>query len=221
MGKTTSLLATAITLAVCFGATSVASASVISYQSRYSPAGNFATGLQYQSTIDGLVATVPTAGYCDRTISTFAGISNQAVCNGGSYRDIAFHYNIAFGVGAADAGQWSFRLGPDFGKGGAVFLDGVLLAVKNDDLWWNGNFNASGELLSTTVGNLVASNHTLDIYGFEGCCDGLQSAQFRIGNGQWTTFSGQDKQNRVPEPASIALFGAALIGLRISRRLWA
>lgn len=196
-----------------------AAASVIGYQSRYSTAGNFNAAAPYRTTINGLVGAAPTAGYCDKTLSVFDQVSNQSVCSGGSNQNIAFHYGIDFGVSSANAGNWSFRVGPDFGRGGALFLDGVVLGFKSDDLWWAANWGASGELLSATVANLAYGNHRFDVYGFEGCCDGTQSAQFSIGSsGRWTTFASNDSLAHIPEPGSLALFGIAALGLVTARR---
>lgn len=198
--------------------TASASASVINFSSRASSAGPFASGVAYKSYIDGLTAAAPGAGYCDAALSSFSNISNQAVCHGGN-RNVAFHFQTLFGVAANQSGTWGFRAGVDFGRGGAMFLDGVLLDWDSSDLWWAGNFNASSEILAASGVNLNAGNHVLDIYGLEGCCDGTQAAQFQIGTQQWTTFSVGDRQDsRVPLPATLALLGIGAAAVRLTRK---
>lgn len=198
--------------------TASASASVINFSSRASSAGPFASGAAYKSYIDGLTAVAPSAGYCDAALSSFSNISNHAVCHGGN-SNVAFHFQTLFGVAANQAGTWGFRAGVDFGRGGAMFLDGVLLDWDSSDLWWAGNFNASSEILAASGVNLNAGNHVLDIYGLEGCCDGTQAAQFQIGTQQWTTFSVGDRQDsRVPLPATLALLGIGAAAVRLTRK---
>ena len=198
--------------------TASASASVINFSSRASSAGPFASGVAYKSYIDGLTAAAPGAGYCDAALSSFSNISNQVVCHGGN-RNVAFHFQTLFGVAANQSGTWGFRAGVDFGRGGAMFLDGVLLDWDSSDLWWAGNFNASSEILAASGVNLNAGNHVLDIYGLEGCCDGTQAAQFQIGTQQWTTFSVGDRQDsRVPLPATLALLGIGAAAVRLTRK---
>lgn len=198
--------------------TAGASASVINFSSRASGAGPLAAGTDYKNYIDGLTAVAPSTGYCDAALSSFSGVSNQSVCHGGN-SNVAFHFQTLFGVAANQSGSWGFRAGVDFGRGGAMFLDGVLLDWDSSDLWWAGNFNASNQILAASGVNLNAGNHVLDIYGLEGCCDGAQAAQFRIGTQQWTTFGVSDRQDsRVPLPATLALLGIGAAALRLTRK---
>ena len=57
----------------------------------------------------------------------------------------------------------------------ALFLDGVALDFKSNDMWWAGNYNNGSQFLSGSSA-LSAGNHTLSIYGLEGCCDGGETA---------------------------------------------
>jgi len=59
--------------------------------------------------------------------------------------NIAFGYQIAFGLSGSQAGAMSLQMGPDFGRGGAQFHDGALLAVKTGDLWRSGNYGNSSD----------------------------------------------------------------------------
>ncbi|WP_395702285.1 CCXG family PEP-CTERM protein [Aquabacterium sp.] len=211
-----------------------ASASLITLHTRASgaaaaPAGSVASlGSYYHDTIEAALAGAPGAGYCDVTLSSFADTSNHGSCSGGSSSNIAFAYKLDFGLDAAQGGDFSMRLGVDFGKGGAVFLDGQLLDARNTDLWWAGNWSAGSQLFQFSSLALGAGNHELAIYGLEGCCDGGQRGEYRIGaNGSWTAFAAGDglifraAPASVPEPRSLALVLSAMLGLAATRQLQA
>ena len=194
-----------------------ANASTITLTTGYSGAGAQSSAADYQSVVNAAVAT-PGAGYGSATIASYDNVTNSSLFGSGS--NIAFKSVINFGVSAADAGAWSFRSGVDFGRGGALFLDGVALDFKNNDLWWAGNYNNGSQFLSGSS-LLAAGNHTLSIYGLESCCDGGQQAQFKAGNSNFTSFSSTDGLvSAVPEPTTYAmlLIGLGLLGFTARRK---
>ncbi len=201
-----------------------ASASVISFSTRAYTGGALGSAAAYNSTIDTLMAQAPTAGYGDTTLASATRMGNNAVF-GGPQRNIAFLTTIQFDLGLTAPVSFSVRGGPDFGLGGFLSLDGQTLAWKSTDMWWSGSYgNASQTLTAQTT--LSTGAHVLKLAGLENCCDGGSQLQFRIGTGAWTTFAENDglavpsanSNVDVPEPASFALLGAALVALAARRR---
>jgi len=186
----------------------IAAASTITLDTGKSTQGPLTSAAAYKSVVEAAVAK-PTSGYGHMSIATFDKISNHTLF--GTNSDIAFDFTINFGVAAGQTGNWDFRAGIDFGRGGAVFLDGVALGYKNTDMWWNGSYANPNQFFQYNA-MVGAGNHVLKIYGLEGCCDGLTQAQFRAANSQtFTTFSSTDGLNfQVPEPTS---FGLIFLGL--------
>lgn len=199
-----------------------ASASLITLHTRASSAGpaaagsDAANGAWYRDTVQAALGQAAGAGYCDVVLPSFASLSNHGGCNAGSSSNVAFGITIDFGISALQGGDVSLRLAPDFGRGGAVFLDGQLLGVRTNDMWWGGNWAAGTsnvfEFLNLTM---AAGNHRLSIFGLEGCCDGDQRGEYRLGQGAWTVFSAGDALTlrAVPQPSSLSLVLAAAMGL--------
>ena len=184
---------------IAVGVFAHANASTVTVSTGFSNASAQASAAAYQSVVNTAVAT-PGAGYGTTTIASYNNVTNSSLFGSGS--NIAFKSVVNFGVSAADAGTWSFRTGVDFGKGGALFLDGVALDFKSNDMWWAGNY-------------------TLSIYGLESCCDGGQQAQFKAGNSNFTSFSSTDGLvSAVPEPTTYAmlLIGLGLLGFTARRK---
>ena len=199
-----------------------ASASIVTMHTRDSSAGPpnlgsaAANGAWYRDTITALLANAPGAGFCDASPASFTQLSNQLVC-GGPASNIAYGFFVDFDVSAQQGADFSLRLAPDFGRGGALFLDGSLLAVNTNDMWWGGSYANSTQIFQAVGLALNAGHHQLAMYGLEGCCDGWGEGQYRVGSsGAWTTFArGDALQPRaaVPEPASLALVLGALAAL--------
>lgn len=210
------LSAAVISFVVCGSA----SASVITIETGFSSAGAQIDALAYRSLVDSAVA-IPAFGYGSTTVAAYDNISNHGLFPGGSFTDIAFKSTVDFYVSPANAGSWQIRAGVDFGHGGAIFVDGVAYDYKTNDMWWAGSYSDSSQYLSINSLTLAAGYHTLNLYGLEGCCDGFQQAQYRIGGtGDFVTFSASDNLSPVPEPETHAmlLVGLGLIGLAIRNR---
>jgi hypothetical protein len=187
----------AVTAAIAaFGS---ANASTITLQTGFSNAGAQATANDYRSVVDAAVV-VAGAGYGTSTVASYDNVSNHGLF--GSSSNIAFKSTINFGVAAGQSGNWAFRAGVDFGNGGAVFLDGQAVDFRSNDMWWAGSYSNSSQFFQFSS-NVGAGNHTLTMYGLEGCCDGGQQFQFNSGAG----FRSFDNQTLppVPEPETWAM----------------
>ncbi len=178
-----------------------ANASQIQYQTgNYTGSTTFANGSDYQVAVESAVALSPVT-----SIASYNSV-NPNLSQGGND---AYKATVSFGV--SSAGVWDFRVGVDFGLGGALFLDGVAQTFKTNDMWWDGNYSNPAQFLSFSS-VLAVGNHTLTIYGLEWCCSGPQQAQFKAaGNNAFVSFSNQDGLvSAVPEPESYALMLAGL-----------
>lgn len=126
------------------------------------------------------------AGYGCASPDAFVTINNSGTFGPPSTtNNIATFVEVFFEVAAGQAGVWEFRYGADFGLGGGLYVDDVALEEDwNNDLWWNNNWNTASEVLQGSI-NLGVGIHSLRILGFEDCCDGGLTAQFRRPGGPW------------------------------------
>jgi hypothetical protein len=182
-----------------------ADAMTVTYSTRPTSSGGFfASPGDYASHWASLEAAMPVApaGFCgDVTLGAWTGASSQGTC-GGPTGGVAFHTEVGFHVGTS--GVWNFRIGPDYGLGGELLLDGIVIDFRSYDLWWAGSWGDPSQLLLGSA-FLTPGWHVLETFGLEGCCDGPTAGQFQVGTGEWTYF-----QTTVPEPGTVALLGAGL-----------
>lgn len=127
-------------------------------------------------------------------ITDFTAITNRSQSRTG-FKNFAAFSESYFLVGPAEAGVWEIRYGADFGRGGALYVDGNELEEQwNDNLWWANNWgngseqNNEKEILRGST-NLTPGYHKLEVLGFENGNDGGITVQFKKPGGNWTTFS--------------------------------
>ncbi len=201
----------ALAVALVYGSSE---AAVITFQTGYSNAGAQVSANAYRDVVDAAVAISSHS----TVLSNYDIVSNQSLFGAGA-TNIAFKSSINFGLSAA--GTYSFRAGVDFGNGGAVFLDGQAVDYKTSDMWWAHDYANTNSVFSVSNKALSAGNHTLTIYGLEGCCDGGQQVQFSANGGAFQSFSANTLQMApVPEPETYAMMlgGLGVMGAVARRR---
>ena len=158
-------------------------------------------------------------GYGCAFITNFENVSKKSVFGNGD--NFAAYSESYFEVKSGEAGLWEFRYGADFGRGGGLYVNDVALEEDwNNDLWWNYSWS-NADVLQGSI-NLGVGYHKLEVIGFEGCCDGGITVQFKKPGGSWTTFntSAIDIRSRAcPVTAPSVAFGAhdvcSLVDLQI------
>jgi len=116
------------------------------------------------------------------------------------------------------ADTWTFEAGLDAGLGAEFYLNGNLISSTYRDLWWSNNWNSRNVF---AVNDLMINEgkNTIQIVWAEGCCNGGNSIRFTDFRGEATLLTTDSlRAASVPEPQTIALLGAALLGLRLRSR---
>lgn len=188
-------------------------AAVITFQTGESFAAAQTTAQDYRTVVDAAVSASP---YGSTVLTSYDIVSNQSLFGQGA-TNIAYKSDILFGL--STAGQYAFRAGVDFGKGGAVFLDGLPVALNTGEMWWAHSYVNTNSVFEISQRALSAGNHTLTIYGLEGCCDGGQQVQFAANGGAFESFTAQTLAP-VPEPETYAMMlaGLGMIGALARRQ---
>ncbi len=125
---------------------------------------------------------------CSTSLESTDSFSGPLTCGSGD-SDIGYELALTFFVTEETVGTWSFRLGPDFGRGGVLFLNETEVdQVMDDDLWWNGSWDNSEELLQGGA-ELAAGTHTFHAFGFEDCCSGPNALQYSVDDSDWASIT--------------------------------
>lgn len=195
-------------LAVGFCSVSSAMAATVTYETRaINNPITVVPGFDYEAGWNSQSSTI--------TSQSLADFNGSVVIPGGVKGGYS-HLSVGFNLSTA-ANNWGFRLAPDAGLGGSIYLDGVLLSTKTDDLWWGGSWTLA-EILVATGLNLSSGNHIFEGFWAEACCNGGQALQYTADNGNtWQSISGLANPT-VPVPAAVWLFSSALLGLLAATR---
>lgn len=125
-------------------------------------------------------ASSPT-GYGCTVLPNYVNRSSGNVL--GATTNIHFSTMFFIDVPSGQNGNWRFRLGPDYGLGGALYVNSTpLQEAWGNDLWWANDFGNTGEILTGTI-SLPVGRHLVYAYGSEACCDGAQTLQADLPGG--------------------------------------
>ena len=125
------------------------------------------------------------SGYGCTFVTNFTNVSNHQTFANGSRTNIVAYSQSYFEVRPGEDGEWFFRYGADFGRGGGLYIDGQ--PVEEDwrsDLWWETDWQNPDVLYGSRV--LSVGYHKIEIIGSEGGNDGGITAEFCRPNGRCT-----------------------------------
>jgi hypothetical protein len=145
---------------------------------------------------------------CAKNIRTFESVGSRQSCDGPTTNVTTL---IAMTVAAKDLTA-SFEFGPDWGRGGVVFIENLSSAGPVvDDLWWKRDW-ANPDVLRFDVAFAGMQEYTLNFLGFESCCGGGMSLRYTTEPNEEDSW--QDAGvSTVSAPSMLALMGIGLLGL--------
>lgn len=122
---------------------------------------------------------------------------------------------VEFSSGATT--MWDLQFAIDATYGASIYVDGVEILSRTDDLWWRNDWN-NGDVLYISDLVIDPGMHEIQVFWAERCCNG--SNQFRIIDQRTGTVAPLSvaavEAAVVSEPAGLALF--ALGALALARR---
>ncbi|PIE39226.1 MAG: hypothetical protein CSA53_02580 [Gammaproteobacteria bacterium] len=125
--------------------------------------------------------------------------------------------NVEFSAGATSV--WDLQFAVDATYGAAIYLDGVEIVSRTDDLWWQNDWN-NGDVLYVSDLIVNPGSHDLQVFWAERCCNG--SNQFRIIDQRTGTVAPLSVSSinaaTVSEPAGLALVALGALALVRGRR---
>ncbi len=143
-------------------------------------------------------AGTDTAGYGCKIITSWTNISNTNQFTGGVNSNIAFSFLGFFN--ASTTGNWGFRNGPDYGRGGGMYIDDQIVQERWTNMYWAGSYATASQILANASVSLSPIGyHVMRDYGFEDCCDGVQEGQFKTPSGAYTIWTTTNLTTRAPQ----------------------
>ncbi len=154
---------------------------------------------------------------CELSLDIFDMVGGKQLC-GGPRRDTVTQFYIS----GINTGTTELEFGLDWGRGGHSTLyypagEGMPVTEKyTDDIWWARKWSHE-DVLKFTFDFDGAFN--LALLGFEGCCNGTNSARWRSENGEWQSLA-VNAPAAVPVPSVLWLtvLGLVMLGRRKAGR---
>ncbi|MEM9175997.1 MAG: CCXG family PEP-CTERM protein [Myxococcota bacterium] len=157
----------------------------------------------------------------DNVIESLENVSTS-VHGGGVTSNYSILISTEFTVDVA--GEYTFQVGTDWGRGGVAALidtgSGTVLdeRVLTGNLWWANNWN-NPSVFTTTHDFEVGDQYTLAWVGFEDCCGGASTLRFSIDGSAYQNLTAGNVGPFLltPEPGVATLLLLGLGGLAATR----